>query len=126
MKTKLVALLIGIALVLVLSACGGAAATPAPAAGDATAAPAASDATAAPAAGDVVAKFDFSNVGTVDICQLFLSHVSKNEWGPDQLQGQTIPAGGKFTLTNIPAGTYDAKWVGCDKTEGTLQIDIKN
>jgi hypothetical protein len=131
MKTKLIALFVSIMLVLVLSACGAAATpTAAPAdggdtsGGDATAAPA-GDATAAPA-GDVVAAFDFNNSGAVDICELYLSPVGTDSWGPDQLKGQKIAAGGKFTLTNIPANSYDAKWVGCDKTEGTLQVDIKN
>lgn len=123
MKTKLIALFVSLVLVLVLSACGGAATpTAAPSTdGDAPA----GDATAAPASGAIVAKFDFNNVGTVDICELYLSPVGKDTWGPDQLQGQKIAAGGKFTLTNIPADSYDAKWVGCDKTEGTIQVDIK-
>ena len=127
MKTKLIALFVSLVLVLVLSACG-AAATPAaptavPASGDGS-----GDATTAPAPdapGAVVAKFDFNNAGTVDICELYLSPVGKDTWGQDQLQGQKIPAGGKFTLTNIPADSYDAKWVGCDKTEGTIKVDIK-
>ena len=117
-----------------LSACGGGAAeapaapadAAAPAAAEATAAPA--DAAAAPAAsGDVVASFKFNNTGAVDICELYLSAVDKNDWGPNQLPAdQKIAAGGSFSLTNIPAARYDAKWVGCDKTEGTIQVDIKN
>jgi hypothetical protein len=119
MKTKLIAMFVSLILVLVLSACGGAA-TP-------TAAPAdGGDGGAAPASGDVVAAFDFNNSGAVDICELYLSPVGTESWGPDQLKGQKIAAGGKFTLTNIPANSYDAKWVGCDKTEGTIQVDIKN
>ena len=127
MKTKLIALFVSLVLVFVLSACGGAAtptAAPASGDGDATAAPA-GDATAAPVSGAIVAKFDFNNAGAVDICELYLSPVGKDTWGPDQLQGQKIAAGGKFTLTNIPADSYDAKWVGCDRTEGTIQVDIK-
>ncbi len=126
MKTKLIALFVSMMLVLVLSACGAPAAAP-------TAVPAeggeAAEATEIPAEapvdGAIVAKFDFNNVGTVDICELYLSPVGTDTWGPDQLQGQTITAGGKFTLTNIPANSYDAKWVGCDKTEGTIVVDIK-
>jgi hypothetical protein len=124
MKTKLIALFLSLTLVLVLSACGGAAA-PAPTAVPADGGDTGGEATAAPA-GDVVAKFDFNNTGAVDICELYLSPVGKDTWGPDQLQGQKIAAGGKFTLTNIPANSYDVKWVGCDKTEGTIQVDIKN
>ena len=119
MKTKYVFLfLLSIVLVVSLAACGGGA--------PATTAPATGGDSGAPASGDIVAKFDFTNQGTVDICSLFLSPASKEEWGPDQLAGQKIAAGAKFTLTNIPAATYDAKWVACDGTEGTLQLDIKN
>lgn len=116
MKTKLIALFVTVVLALVLTACGGAAPTAAPDGGG----------EGSSGSGDIVAKFDFNNAGAVDICQLFLSPVGTENWGPDQLQGNTIPAGGKFTLNNIPAGTYDAKWVGCDQTEGTLQVEIKN
>ena len=132
-KFNVIALFLLIAILAVgLSACGGAAqATSAPdvdtaVPADATAVPA--DAAAAPAAGgDMVASFKFNNTGTVDICELYLSPVDKNEWGPNQLPtDQKIAAGGSFSLTNIPAATYDAKWVGCDKTEGTIQVDIKN
>ena len=93
----------------------------------APAATTAPDAAAPAASGDVVAAFKFNNTGAVDICELYLSAVDKNEWGPNQLPAdQKIAAGGSFTLTNIPAAKYDAKWVGCDKTEGTIQVDIKN
>ena len=136
MKSKnmqyLIAFVMSIVVAISISACGTSAtpasttdATTAPST-DATAAPS-TDATAAPATGDVVAKFDFSNTGTLDICQLFLSPTSTNDWGPDQLAGQKIPAGQKFTLTNIPAATYDAKAVACDgTTEATIQVVIKN
>jgi hypothetical protein len=128
-KLKLVsAFFLIVILAVSLSACGGSAPEAAPAASnDAAAAPADAAAPAAPASGDIVAAFKFTNSGAVDICELYLSPVEKNEWGPNQLpSGQTIAAGGVFTLTNIPAAKYDAKWVGCDKTEGTIQVDIKN
>ena len=128
MKTKLIALFLSIVLVVVLSACGAKA--PAPTAVPADGGSESSeggDATAAPA-GDVVAKYDFNNSGAVDICELYLAPAGTgtDNWGPDQLQGQKIAAGGKFTLNNIPANTYDVRWVGCDKTEGVVQADIKN
>lgn len=139
MKSKnmqyMIAFVMSIVVAVSISACG-ASATPAastdsnaaaPSTDSTAAAPSANSTTAAPAAGDVVAKFDFSNTGTLDICQLFLSPTSTNEWGPDQLAGQKIPAGQKFTLTNIPAGMYDAKAVACDgTTEATIQVNIKN
>ena len=120
--------LLSIAMVLSISACGSssnAAATEAPAA-----APAATDApAAAPAAasGDVVPAYVFTNTGSSDICQLFLSTVDKNDWGPDQLGGATIPAGKEFTLKNVPVGKYDAKVVGCNGAgESTVVLDIHN
>jgi len=125
-KLKFVSLLFLVVIIAAsLAACGGSAeqtaAPEAPAAAPADA--------AAPAAADVVAAFNFNNTGTVDICQLYLSTTDKNEWGPNQLpDGQKIAAGASFKLTNIPAGKYDVKWVGCDgTTEGTVPgVDIKN
>ena len=91
-------------------------------------APAADAPTAdAPAVGDMVAKFTFTNTGSVEICELYLSPVDTQNWGPDQLSSKTIPAGEKFVLANIPAGKYDAKVVGCNNAgEQVIQIDIKN
>ena len=130
MKTKLIALFLSIVLVVVLSACGAKAPAPTavPADGGAGETTEGGDATAAAPAGDVVAKYDFNNTGAVDICELYLAPAGTgtDNWGPDQLQGQKIAAGGKFTLNNIPANTYDVRWVGCDKTEGVVQADIKN
>jgi len=141
MKTKLITLFLSLTLVLVLSACGAKAAAPTatPAAGgdaaatadgaDATAPADSGEATATALSGDVVAKFDFNNTGAVDICELYLAPTGTggtDNWGQDQLQGQKLAPNGKFTLTNIPANTYDVKWVGCDKTTGTITVVIKN
>ena len=139
-----------VALASLLVACGGAAATEAPAAdapavdavatdvpaGDATATevPAADaptavvDApTAAPVSGDVVPQFVFTNTGSAELCNLYLSPVGVDSWGPDQLGGLTIKAGEKFTLKNIPAATYDVKVVGCNNAgEQVIKLDIKN
>ena len=133
---------LSLVLILGLSACGAPAAEAAAApAADAPAAeapaaeapaaeaPAAeAPAAAAPAAaGDVVAMFTFNNTGTVEICELYLSPVDTQNWGPDQLEKKTIPAGEKFTLNNIPAGKYDAKVVGCNNGgEQVVVLDIKN
>ena len=81
----------------------------------------------APAAGDVVAQYTFTNTGTVELCELYLSPVGVDNWGPDQLQAQTIAVGAKFVLKNIPAGSYDAKVVGCGGAgESVIKVDIKN
>ncbi|PKN90694.1 MAG: hypothetical protein CVU44_22535 [Chloroflexi bacterium HGW-Chloroflexi-6] len=78
-------------------------------------------------AGDIVAAYVFTNTGAVDICELYLSPASQEEWGVDQLAGQTIAVGAEFTLKNIPAGLYDAKAIGCDGSgEAVGQLDIQN
>jgi len=116
--------LLSIVVVLSVAACGGAAAaTESAVATDASAA-----ATTAPAAsGDVVAAYKFTNTGTVEICELYLSPAGTTDWGLDQLNKATIAAGAEFTLTNIPAGKYDAKVVGCNGAgEKELSLDIHN
>ena len=105
---------------------GGAAGTPG--AGEAPGA-AEGGAAGTPAAGNnIVPAFKFTNSGATDICQLYLSPVSEpTNWGPDQLQGAKLTAGGEFTLKNIPAGSYDVKAVDCNGKETTFNpIDIKN
>lgn len=78
-------------------------------------------------AGDIVAAYVFTNTGSVDICELYLSPASQEEWGVDQLAGQTIAVEGQFTLKNVPAGLYDAKAIGCDGAgEAVGQLDIQN
>jgi hypothetical protein len=115
---------------LILSACGTeAAATEAPAeetaAPEATEAPEA-EATEAPVSEDVIAAYEFTNTGEVEICELYLSPVGIEEWGPDQLGESTITAGSTFTLTDVPAGTYDAKVVGCNGAESVAELEIYN
>jgi hypothetical protein len=124
--------LLSIAMVLSISACAAnsdsdsdgtdSAATEAPAATDAAAA------TEAPvASGDVVAAYVFTNTGTAEICELYLSPAATDNWGPDQLKSQTIAASATFTLTDVPAGKYDAKVVGCNNAgEQVLSLDIHN
>jgi hypothetical protein len=135
--------LLSIAMVLSISACGSssdaagdAASTEAPAAdaaateapvadAAATDAPVATDAPAV--SGDVVPSYVFTNTGTAEICELYLSPAATDNWGPDQLKSQTIAASATFTLTNIPAGKYDAKVVGCNGAgEQVLSLDIHN
>lgn len=77
-------------------------------------------------ADEIVPEFLFTNTGSIEICELYLSPVEETTWGPDQLEGQTIPAGESFTLLNIPVGSYDARAVGCDGTELEVQLDITN
>jgi hypothetical protein len=112
---------------LILSACGTeAAATEAPAEETvATEAPEA-EATEAPVSEDIIAEYEFTNTGEVEICELYLSPVGVEAWGPDQLGEGTIPASETFTLTDVPAGTYDAKVVGCNGEESVAELEIYN
>jgi hypothetical protein len=120
--------LLSIAMVLSISACGASSDGADSAATDAPAVDAAAtDAPAAEApAGDIVASFTFTNTGTEEICELYLSPAGQEDWGVDQLAGQTIPGSEKFALKNIPAGSYDVKAVGCAGGEVVGQLDIKN
>jgi hypothetical protein len=112
---------------LILSACGtDAAATEAPEATVAPESTEAPEATEAPASDEVVAAYEFTNTGEVEICELYLSPTGVEEWGPDQLGEATIAASATFTLTDIPAGTYDAKVVGCNGEESVAELDIYN
>jgi hypothetical protein len=112
---------------LILSACGTeAAATEAPTEETvATEAPEA-EATEAPVSDEIIAEYEFTNTGEVEICELYLSPVGVEEWGPDQLGESTITAGSTFTLTDVPAGTYDAKVVGCNGAESVAELEIYN
>jgi hypothetical protein len=123
-------LMLVLGLSLVLSACGtDAAATEAPAeetvAPEATEAPEA-ESTEAPVSDEIVAGYEFTNTGEIEICELYLSPVGVEEWGPDQLGESTITAGSTFTLTDVPAGTYDAKVVGCNGSESVAELEIYN
>lgn len=124
---------------LILSACGtDAAATEAPAGteapeatetSEATEAPEATEtpeATEAPVSDEIVAAYEFTNTGEVEICELYLSPVGVEEWGPDQLGEASIAASATFTLTDVPAGTYDAKVVGCNGEESVAELEIYN
>jgi hypothetical protein len=116
--------LLSIAMVLSVSACAADSDEADTTSAESTEAPA-MDATEAPA-GDVVAEFTFTNTGTEEICELYLSPAGQEDWGPDQLAGNTIPAAEKFMLKNIPAGSYDVKAVGCEGNEVVGQLDIFN
>jgi hypothetical protein len=112
---------------LILSACGtDAAATEAPEATVAPESTEAPEATEAPVSDEVVAAYEFTNTGEIEICELYLSPTGVEEWGVDQLGEATIAASATFTLTDIPAGTYDAKVVGCNGEESVAELDIYN
>lgn len=52
-----------------------------------------------------------------EIHELYLSPVDDEEWGPDQLQAETIPSKASFVLKGVPIGEYDVKIVDEDGDE---------
>lgn len=73
----------------------------------------------------VTASVPFNNTGEQDICELYLSPVGMEDWGPDQLGGEILPGGGSYLLTDIPVGDYDVLAIGCgDGAEVYGQITI--
>lgn len=55
------------------------------------------------------------NGSSYTISELYVSPSASGSWGPDQLAGTILP-GGSFTLTDIPAGTFDFKAVSAGGT----------
>ena len=128
LKSLFVVFVLGIVMTMGLAACGTEVSETDAGESEAAEAPAADDAGEESAeSGDIVAAYVFTNTGSADICELYLSPASQEEWGVDQLAGQTIAVEGQFTLKNIPAGLYDAKAIGCDGAgEAIGQLDIQN
>lgn len=59
-----------------------------------------------------------------EIHHLFLSPVSENDWGPDQLgegDEDTLDPKGTMELTDIPKGKYDVKLVDEDGDECVVE-----
>jgi hypothetical protein len=69
----------------------------------------------------VAGNFVVTNTTSKNVHHLYLSDSSDDHWGQDQLgsgHDDVIPADtGKFTLQNIPDGTYDVKIGMEDGTE---------
>lgn len=59
--------------------------------------------------GDDTGSLRVTNSQAVTIYHLHLSPTTSSTWGPDQLGTRTIAYGESFTVTGIPAGTYDMK-----------------
>lgn len=61
------------------------------------------------------------NNSSDEINQLFYAPSSSSAWGPDRLNG-TIPVGGSYTITDLPADMYDFKvMVGMQGARAELQ-----
>jgi hypothetical protein len=59
--------------------------------------------------GTGTAQLTIINNSGVTIFYAYISSSTSTEWGDDVLGADTIPAGGSFTITDIPEGTYDLK-----------------
>src|SRR5687767_10782709 len=57
---------------------------------------------------------ELTNESAWAIHELYVSTVSDEEWGPDQLREQTIETGGTFRLSGIPCDDYDVRIVDED------------
>ena len=55
-----------------------------------------------------------TNESLWNINELYISAVSEEEWGPDQLGDQIIETGGTFRLNGIPCDDYDVRIVDED------------
>ena len=69
---------------------------------------------------------EIQNSTDFDWCEIYVSPVSEDNWGDNQLpDGEQIAVGESFTLQNLPAGTYDVNLTGCDgSSEATIQVEV--
>jgi hypothetical protein len=62
-----------------------------------------------------LARLILENQSSVTMCYLYITPDVSDGWGSDQIgEGNTIPAGDTFTITDIPPGTYDLRIVACE------------
>jgi hypothetical protein len=55
------------------------------------------------------------NQTSTDICYLYVTKAESETWGPDQLgDTDTVAPGSSFTVTNIPAGSFDILSEDCN------------
>jgi hypothetical protein len=67
------------------------------------------------------------NGSSWDVHHLFLSPVSDEAWGADQLRDNIIQSGEAFTITGIPCDSYDVKVVDEDGDECVIEeVDLCN
>jgi hypothetical protein len=63
------------------------------------------------------------NNSSVEICYLYISPTTSNEWGQDWLGTEnTVPPGSSFTVRSVPPGNYDLRADDCTGSE----IDTAN
>ena len=63
------------------------------------------------------ASITIKNQSAWEITRLYLSPVTDQDWGPDQLGTEVISTGGSFDLTDIPCASYDVKLIDEDGDE---------
>lgn len=60
------------------------------------------------------ASLEIINNSSFTVCYLYVSPSEDTEWGDDQLGSDIVASGTTFTLTDIPAGTYDLRADDCE------------
>jgi hypothetical protein len=61
------------------------------------------------------------NTSETTIHKLFVSPSKTKQWGPDQLGNHSLKQNERFTLRNVPLGTYNLKIVDEDDYECELE-----
>jgi hypothetical protein len=73
-----------------------------------------------------VSYLDVVNETDIQICYLYVAPSTSEEWGDNQLQsGNTIGGGSTFTLTDIPAGTYDLLVQDCQNNGVAQEFGVE-
>lgn len=64
-----------------------------------------------------------NNTSSAEICEVNISPNSAETWGPNQLDGDTIPAGTEYEISDIDPGVYDLRFVPCDQSSFEITED---
>jgi hypothetical protein len=76
--------------------------------------------------GGAASYLDIVNDTGIQICYLFVAPSTSEDWGDNQLQsGNTIEGGSTFTLTDIPAGTYDLLAEDCQNNGVAQEFGVE-
>jgi hypothetical protein len=76
--------------------------------------------------GSSTSGLDIVNEANIEICALFVTPSTSEEWGDNQLgSGNTIAVGETFTLTDIPVGTYDLLVEDCQGNGLAQEFDVE-
>ncbi|MBN1311496.1 MAG: protein kinase [Anaerolineae bacterium] len=71
-----------------------------------------------------LAELTVINNGSLSICELYIVSVDSEGWGLNQLNtDEIIEPGYNFTITDIPAGSYNLKVVTCESLGGAELYD---